>query len=769
MRSGRAASIVECAPGSQSATIGRVTTEGELAAPGNTRPDAALPKACPTCRARYPEEALFCSLDGAPLATATSAIAATVDPYVGREIAGSIEIRQLVGLGSMGRVYRGFQRGIDRDVAVKILHRELSTNPVVVARFEREAKVASRLQHPHVVHVLLTGTLADGAMYLVMEYLDGLSLQSALAGAGGSMPLERAVHIAVALCDAVGEAHAQGIVHRDVKPENVMLVRRGDDPDFVKVLDFGIARFAGGEPTMATAEGLIFGTARYISPEAAQGASVGPPGDVYSMATLLYQMLAGRTPFEGEQAISLLVSQIHESPPPLKSLARGSSVPDRLATVVMQNLAKRPEDRAQDGRALGLAIRQAVAAEGIRLAPSVVETPSPRAPAVTEVSDGPRRPLAVSTTRWSPAAAFGLRRPARSAGLDATLDETTPPPGRPVQPTVPAPPLGAGSVSSAGVASASGHGTGVTNEFREATRHTSRAETGLYIGARVWARPWTTVLVAGCFVLGVVGMVLLATHLAASLLGAKSWRSLDTEVARASEALLHQKWDLPRGDNVRDITDQGLRRWPHEPQLLRIRSLASADIVKAARARRDEGNLTEALRLSRLAYELDPSDIASQRLVADFEAQAQAPATESVPPLASAREAASVAPAPVGAVRASLELSIARPSAGQPIDFVARIAGGPTAGRTSVQGAVFRIGGPGIAAGTSLDAVEAGAGVYRATFAFLQAGRFDVLFVARLADGALVRSARTVVVGGPQGPNAPPVPTVAPSAAAPWM
>ena len=173
------------------------------------------------------------------------------------------------------------------------------------------------------MHVLLTGQLPDGAMYIVMEYLDGLSLQSALAAAGGVMPLPRALHIALQLCDAVGEAHALGVVHRDLKPENVMLVTRSDDPDYVKVLDFGIARLNWAEQSMATAAGLIFGTARYISPEGAQGETVGPAGDVYAIATLLYQMLAGRTPFDADQAVALLVQQIHDAPRELRSIPGG--------------------------------------------------------------------------------------------------------------------------------------------------------------------------------------------------------------------------------------------------------------------------------------------------------------------------------------------------------------------------------------------------------------------------------------------------------------
>src|SRR5579872_2813372 len=320
----------------------------------NPAAEAATPKACPSCGTRYPADALFCPLDGAPLTTSPGAIAAAAatDPYVGREILGHIEIRQLVGIGAMGRVYRAFQKGIDRDVGVKILHRELSANPALVARFHREARVASRLAHPNVVHVLLVGQLPDGALYIVMEYLDGLSLQSALAGELGAMPLPRALHIALQLCDAAGEGHAQGIVHRDLKPENIMLVRRADDPDFVKVLDFGIARLNWDEPSTATAAGLIFGTARYISPEGAQGERVGPQGDVYSIATMIYQMLSGRTPFDADQAVALLVQQIHDPPPPLKGVERASYVPEPVASVIMQNLAKKAEARAADARAL---------------------------------------------------------------------------------------------------------------------------------------------------------------------------------------------------------------------------------------------------------------------------------------------------------------------------------------------------------------------------------------------------------------------------------
>ncbi len=336
-------------------------------------------KSCPACGERYEGDVLFCSKDGTPLANTRSASFQVTDgdPYVGVELAGQIRIKYLIGIGSMGRVYRAFQAGIERDVAVKILHRELSGNGELVARFHREAKVASRLVHPNVVQVLMTGTVphradprAGGEMYLVMEHLDGISLLSALAAAGNTgdtaaLPLPRALHIVLQLCDAVGEAHAQGIVHRDLKPENVMLIRRGEDPDYVKVLDFGIARIDWANQSMATQAGLIFGTAKYISPEGAAGEGVGPPADVYSIATILYQCLAGRAPFEDESPVALLVQHTHNAAPELRSIARASYVPAPIAEVVMQNLAKKPGARAQDARAFGRDLVAAMRASGL--------------------------------------------------------------------------------------------------------------------------------------------------------------------------------------------------------------------------------------------------------------------------------------------------------------------------------------------------------------------------------------------------------------------
>jgi serine/threonine-protein kinase len=322
---------------------------------------------CTICGANYRADVLFCPQDGAPLGTAAPKLN---DPLVGATLPGPIRIENLIGVGAAGRVYRGFQSGVERSVAVKVLHAELSTDRTVVARFHREARVASMLAHPHVVEVFITGEIPQGvpgagALYIVMEYLDGISLRSALAAQGGAIQLPRALRIVLQLCDAVGDAHERGIVHRDIKPENVMLVRKGRDPDFVKVLDFGMARMPVGSGPVLTQAGLIFGTARYISPEGAAGRPVGPPGDVYAITTILYQALAGHTPFEGASAVEVLARQINDAPAPLRSHARASYVPEPIAEAIAANLAKQPEKRSPHARALARQLLDAARHAGL--------------------------------------------------------------------------------------------------------------------------------------------------------------------------------------------------------------------------------------------------------------------------------------------------------------------------------------------------------------------------------------------------------------------
>lgn len=269
----------------------------------------------------------------------------------------------------MARVYQAQQLGLDRPVALKILQRELLRDESATARLRREATIGARLRHPNLAEVLMMGSvdataeLPGGEPFIVLEYLDGFSLASALMATGGALGLVRSVHIALQMCDALGEAHALGIVHRDLKPDNIMLVRRGADSDFVKVLDFGMAR-AGRDPDFATREGAVLGTARYMAPEGAQGGRVGPEGDVYALATLLFQCIAGRTPFDGQSAVSILVQQVSAVPPDLRSVGAGKDAPRALADLVARNLAKDPLDRSANARTFGQELYACVFGEG---------------------------------------------------------------------------------------------------------------------------------------------------------------------------------------------------------------------------------------------------------------------------------------------------------------------------------------------------------------------------------------------------------------------
>jgi eukaryotic-like serine/threonine-protein kinase len=372
---------------------------------------------CAKCGAAYGASVTFCPLDGAPVTTRASD--PNRDPYLGLELGTDLRIERLIGVGAMASVYAARQSGVDREVAVKILHPELVTNSVLVARFQREARVAAHLRHPHVVEVIALGTVPPrgaepgGEPYLVLEHLDGLTLRSALLAAGGALPTVRALHVVLQICDAVGEAHEKGIVHRDLKPENAMLVRRGDDADFVKLLDFGLSRWSDRGGSFETQAGAILGTARYLSPEGARGEQVGPPGDVYAIATMLFECLAGRTPFDGEKPVTILVEQVKTPAPDVRSFPPARDIGAPLAELLACALAKEPSSRPADARALGRAIADAARTSGIsarELLPSPtllgvtlgaqptrllgsVATCSDAAPAVAPRNAAPRVPI----------------------------------------------------------------------------------------------------------------------------------------------------------------------------------------------------------------------------------------------------------------------------------------------------------------------------------------------------------------------------------------
>ena len=225
-------------------------------------------KICLRCGAKFGSRAEYCPHDGGLLVTDEE----IADPLMGTVLLEQFRIEQQIGTGGMGTVYRAHQTTVGRDVAIKVLRPELARDEQAVFRFEREARVAISLDHPNLVRVFLSGRLPDGRLYIVMELLEGRSLADEL-DEQGPPSLERSLIMTMKLCAGLGAVHAAGIVHRDIKPENVYLVRRGRDTDFVKLVDFGIARVLEAEglgPT-TTQSGRVFGTATYISPEAATG------------------------------------------------------------------------------------------------------------------------------------------------------------------------------------------------------------------------------------------------------------------------------------------------------------------------------------------------------------------------------------------------------------------------------------------------------------------------------------------------------------------
>ncbi len=738
-------------------------------------------KICPTCGERFGMDALFCPNDGSPLSIAqpgdVGLQVVAPDPYTGRKFLDHIEIRQLVGVGAMGRVYRAFQNGIDRDVAVKILHRELSANQQLVQRFHREAKVASRLLHPNVVGVHLAGQLPDGAMYIVMEYLDGLSLQSALAAAGGAFDLPRALHVALQLCDATGEAHATGVVHRDLKPENVMLVRRGADPDFVKVLDFGIARLNWGEQSMATAAGLIFGTARYISPEGAQGEAVGPTGDVYATATLIYQMLSGRTPFEGDQAVALLVQQIHDPPPALKSIARASYVPDPIAQIVMRNLTKDPLAREPDGRALGYALLEAAKASGLSpedFVPRALLHQSARPPTAVHLPPMQRTDKLQLVPEKSPVPAPTPEPPPpQPAALETTLDDVEVPAALKLQ------------AAQARSASPQFDRTQEVRPIDEAALHHRPPARGsmpsmddpLLVDddpeplaeetpeiARRRSRSRTVFLFVACFLVGVIGAAGIAYRLGYVGPKATDEHSLAGYQERASKAFHAQHWDSPAGDNVRDITNEGLAKYPRDQRLLQIREQATDALVKDAVAEKYLGHDAEALKLVTLAHELDPTDVAADHLAEDYAHpgpqaivdagvahDAHAPAVVHTSGGTTTTTGTNVVAPPQTGARATIDLAPGKPTVMVPVAVTIHLTVNGAAPKALAESAMLTATGPNVPPGTMIPILAEGPSTIRGALSFNEAGKFELTFTAKV-DGAQIKVSRVVVID-PLGGN----------------
>ena len=254
---------------------------------------------------------------------------------------GEYEVQSQIGEGAMGTVFYAVHPLIGKKAAIKVLKPELCANQAQIDRFVQEAQAVNKIGHPNIVDVFSFGELADGRVYMVMEWLRGEDLKTRLAH--GPMPVADACTILEGIARALEAAHAQDIVHRDLKPDNVFLHQVENGPQIVKLLDFGIAKLVRVTPgTERTQTGNMLGTPRYISPEQARGVNVDRRADIYSLGVMAFEMLAGRPPFEGETAMDLVVKHLNEPPPKLSDFAR---VPKALEACVMSMLEKSADKR----------------------------------------------------------------------------------------------------------------------------------------------------------------------------------------------------------------------------------------------------------------------------------------------------------------------------------------------------------------------------------------------------------------------------------------
>jgi eukaryotic-like serine/threonine-protein kinase len=313
-------------------------------------------------------------------------------PQPGDLIADRYELEQLLGSGGMSDVFRARDNQLDRRVAIKILHERHAGDPESLARFRREARAVARLSHPNIVTVIDRGNDA-GRQYIVFEHVDGENLKE-LVGRSGRLPVRRALELALAVADGLAFAHRQGLVHRDVKPQNVLLSREGE----VKVTDFGIARSLEAEHGVTQA-GTVLGTGEYLAPEQASGTPVSPATDVYSLGVVLWEMLAGEVPFDGENFVAVALRHVNEPLPSLRDVR--PDVSPRLAAAVERALEKDPAHRfpsmaalAKELRACLVEVEEEVPVVQDDGALTLITPPAPaRAPARVRRRRSRRRPL----------------------------------------------------------------------------------------------------------------------------------------------------------------------------------------------------------------------------------------------------------------------------------------------------------------------------------------------------------------------------------------
>ena len=321
------------------------------------------------------------------------------DPLVGQVLDGRYEVEAKLGEGGMGIVYKAKHTTLGKPLAVKVLRPEVSKNEEILARFRQEAQSASAIGNQHIIDISDFGVLPDGSTYFVMEFLTGQSLTDALQAE--KLTTERTVRIARQLCSALGAAHEIGVVHRDLKPDNVQLIKRGGNTDFVKVLDFGIAK-VGGSTSKLTQAGQVFGTPHYMSPEQCAGTGVDHRTDIYALGVILYEMGTGKVPFDADNLMGILTKHLYENPIPPHELPPPTDVPSAFEAIILKALAKKPEARYQTMAELAADLEAMESGATPRAVVDVVD----RASATGSTVGGAPRPSSVTVGLGQPEVAI---------------------------------------------------------------------------------------------------------------------------------------------------------------------------------------------------------------------------------------------------------------------------------------------------------------------------------------------------------------------------
>jgi serine/threonine protein kinase len=278
----------------------------------------------------------------------------TTSSLIGSVLADRYEIVDEVGHGALGVVYRARHLVMEKTVAVKVLFEEMDKDENTFLRFQREAQAASSMSHPNIVTVYDFGISKNNTPFLVMDFIEGQDLKDVLRSQG-RLPVDRSVKIFLQMCSALEHAHSKGILHRDIKPENVVLVKTSWNPEFVKLVDFGIAKYVN-EPNRnakkLTMDGQVLGTPAYMSPEQIMGGRLDARSDIYCMGVLMYNLISGKLPILGKDSTETMSKHITDLPTELADACPEIKIPFRLQRAIMKTLKKHPQDRHQSMREL---------------------------------------------------------------------------------------------------------------------------------------------------------------------------------------------------------------------------------------------------------------------------------------------------------------------------------------------------------------------------------------------------------------------------------